>query len=74
MKKVIELSVEEARKHFLKGSSYFNNDLPSYISFEPILIEVNKILNGSNFNDFKSSNPSDLPRVNYSFLANKDGI
>lgn len=73
MKKIIELSAEEAKKHFLKGSNYFNNDIPSYISIEPILIGVDKVLNGNNFNSFKSSNPSNLPGVNYSFLANKDG-
>lgn len=73
MKKIIELSAEEAKKHFLKGSNYFNNDIPSYISFEPILIGVDKVLNGNNFNGFKSSSPSNLLGVNYSFLANKDG-
>ncbi len=73
MKKIIELSAEEARKHFLKGSCYFNNDFPPYISFEPILTEVDKVLNGNNFSGFKSSNPGDLSGINYSFLANKDG-
>lgn len=73
MRKIIELSAEEAKKHFLKASSYFNSDVPSYISFEPILIGVDKVLNGNNFNGFKSSNPSNFPGVNYSFLANKDG-
>ena len=41
MKKLVDLTNEEARKHFLKGSSYFNGDLPNYISFEPILTGVN---------------------------------
>ena len=73
MKKIINLSAEEAKKYFLKGNSYFNNDIPHYISFEPILTNVDKVLNGNNFDSFKSSNPSDLSGVNYSFLANKDG-
>jgi len=60
MEKIIELSAEEAKKHFLKGSSYFNNDLPPYLSFEPILTEVEKVLNGNNFKGFRSSNPSDF--------------
>jgi hypothetical protein len=34
MKKLVELSNKEAGMHFLKGSSYFNGDMPSYISFE----------------------------------------
>jgi hypothetical protein len=73
MKKLIELSNEEARKHFLKGSSYFNADMPGYISFEPILTDVAMVLSGGNYAAFKSANPSDFAGVNYNFLANKDG-
>jgi RNA-directed DNA polymerase len=73
MKKLIDLSNEEARKHFLKGSSYFNADIPSYISFEPILTVVAEVLNGGNYTAFKSANPNDFSDVNYNFLANKDG-
>lgn len=73
MKELIELSNEEAKEYFLKGSSYFNGDLPKYISFEPILNDVAKVLNGKNFNGYKSSNPEAFPAVNYYFLANKDG-
>jgi RNA-directed DNA polymerase len=73
MKKLIELSSEEARKHFLKGSSYFNGDMPNYISFEPILKDVGTVLRNDSFTAFKLSNPSDLPGVNYNFLSNKDG-
>ena len=73
MKKLIDLSNEEARKHFLKGSSYFNADIPSYISFEPILTDVAALLNGRSYTAFKSANPSNFPDVNYNFLANKDG-
>lgn len=73
MKKIIDLSNEDAKAHFLKGSSYFNNDLPPYLSFEPILNDVATALDGKNFKEFKSSCPSYLPKVNYSFLTNKDG-
>jgi len=73
MKKLIDLSNEEARKHFLKGSSYFNADIPSYISFEPILTDVAAVLNGGSYTAFKSADPNDFPDVNYNFLANKDG-
>lgn len=73
MKKLIELSAEEAKKHFQKGSSYFNNDIPPYISFEPILIRVDKVLDGNSFKGFMSLSPSNLSGVNYGFLANKDG-
>jgi hypothetical protein len=75
MKKLVELSNEEARSHFLEGSSYFNGDLPSYISFEPILTDVATVLNGGNYAAFnsKSKKPDSFSSVNYNFLANKDG-
>lgn len=73
MKKLIDLSNEEARRHFLKGSSYFNQDMPSYISFEPILTDVAAVLSGESYAAFKSANPNDFQGVNYNFLANKDG-
>lgn len=73
MKKLIELTNEEAKRHFLKGSSYFNGDMPSYISFETILTDVEKVLNGKNYPAFKSENPNELQGVNYNFITNKDG-
>ena len=73
MKRLIDLSNDEARTHFLKGSSYFNGDFPKYISFEPILENVAQILNGGNYIQFKASNPADIQDVNYNFIANKDG-
>jgi hypothetical protein len=73
MKRLIDLSNTDARIHFLKGSSYFNGDLPSYLSFEPILRDVAAALNGESFAQFKSENPANLDGVNYSLIANKDG-
>lgn len=73
MKKLVELTNEEARIHFLKGSSYFNGDFPRYINFEPILTDVAAVLNGGEYSAFKSKNPNDSSGVNYNFLANKDG-
>lgn len=57
----------------MKGSSYFNGDLPRYISFEPILNDVAVVLNGGGFSQFQASKPGLLPNVNYNFIANKDG-
>ena len=73
MKKIIDLSNEEAKKHFIKGTSYFNSDLPDYISFEPILNNVIEVLGDGNYRDFQSENPGKFPDVNYLFLTNKDG-
>jgi hypothetical protein len=73
MKRLIDLSNEEARARFLKGSSYFNGNLPKYISSEPILNEVSAVLNGGNYAQFKNANPNELLNVNYNFIASKDG-
>jgi len=73
MKRIIDLSYDEAKKHFLKASSYFNNDIPEYLSFEPILNDVISVLGDGNYRNFQSDNPSKFPDVNYLFLTNKDG-
>ena len=73
MKRLIDLTNKKAKQHFLKGSSYFNNDLPSYISFEPIIKAVSKVMKGCDFNQFKKSQPSNFSGVNYSLISNKDG-
>jgi len=73
MKHITELSHDKAREYFLKESSYFNSDIPDYISFEPILKDVANVLGENDFNSFRSSNPNDFSGVNYSFLSNKDG-
>jgi hypothetical protein len=69
----LDLPSEEARLHFLKASSYFNSDLPSYISFQPILDGVAEALNGNGYASFQSASPKTISNVNYSLIANKDG-
>ena len=73
MKLLTELKSGEAKAYFLKGSSYFNQDFPAYISFEPILQNVAQVLDGKQYLEFKDSNPALFPDVNYNFIANKDG-
>ncbi|NNE66217.1 MAG: RNA-directed DNA polymerase [Pyrinomonadaceae bacterium] len=73
MKRLVDVTEEEARQHFLKASSYFNNDLPSYISFEPVLKNVAKVLGGKEYASFQSAHPKEIEGVNYNFIANKDG-
>lgn len=73
MIRLIELSHTDAKQYFLKGSSYFNGDMPSYISFEPILNDVDTVLSGGNYLSFKKTHPYDSQGVNYSFISNKDG-
>ncbi|WP_159787506.1 RNA-directed DNA polymerase [Sodalinema gerasimenkoae] len=75
MMRLVELSSQEAKQHFLKGSSYFNGDMPEYISFDPILKDVDKVLKGKDYLGFKvnNNNPRNLQNVNYNFISNKDG-
>lgn len=73
MKRLIDLTNNEAKQHFLKSSSYFNGDLPKYISFQPLITAVSQVINGGRFNQFKSANPNDSSGVNYNLIANKDG-
>ena len=73
MKRLIDLTNEEAKKHFLKESSYFNADIPNYISFEQILSDIDTILDGRCYIEFKAANPNEYLGVNYSLISNKDG-
>lgn len=72
-KRLLDLTANEAKAHFLKGSSYFNGDFPDYISFEPILQRVSGVIKDGHFAAHKASAPDLLSDVNYSFVANKDG-
>ncbi len=73
MKRLMDLSNTEARDHFLKGNSYFNNDFPRYISFEPILRDVANVLSGGSYTGFQSEKPENFSDVNYILISNKDG-
>jgi hypothetical protein len=73
MKHLVDISAEEAKGHFLKGSSYFNGDFPEYINFEPILAGVAKVLDGGQYSAFQKEKPGLFADVNYNFVANKDG-
>lgn len=73
MTRLIDLSNDQARKFFLKGSSYFNADLPPYISFEPILTDVATVLDGKTYDKINPNHPSTYSDVNYKILTNKDG-
>ena len=73
MKRLVDVTNDEAKKHFLKGSSYFNQDLPDYINFEPILKSVADVLGKKSYIDFQKEDPARFSGVNYNFVANKDG-
>lgn len=74
MRVILELDHTEAKAHFLKSSSYFNADLPPYINFEPLLNDVDTVLNGAHYKGLQSQTPpKNMDGVNYVLLTNKDG-
>lgn len=77
MKKLVDLSNTDARDFFLKGSSYFSSDLPPYLSFEPLILEVATKMNRAYYPDLQDPTNNICPQhfddVNYLLLSNKDG-
>ena len=73
MKRIIDLSENEAREFLLKEESYINFDLPVYFKFQDLLIEVDNCLKGKRLSDLRTSNPRDFDDINYHILTNKDG-
>ena len=73
MKSITDLSSTEARDYFLKASSYFHADMPNYLSFQPIIDNVARVMGNASFFDFDPKKPDDVDGVNYSFVTNKDG-
>lgn len=73
MTRVTDLNASDAAAHFLKGESYFRDDLPPYISFERLLEHASDALSGTSVLASKTRKPYNFSGVNYSFLANKDG-
>lgn len=74
MRVILELDHTEAKAHFLKSSSYFNVDLPPYINFDPLLKDVDLVLNGAHYKGFQSQIlPKNVDGVNYVLHTNKDG-
>lgn len=73
---ILSMDSEGARSLFLKGASYCNFELPAYFAFDPILSEVNSLLEAHDLRCLQ-----DLPRggfkviegVNHVVLNNKDG-
>ena len=47
---ILELNNEEAKKFFLKSESYFNLDLPKYISFEKVLNALSEEIKSETYN------------------------
>ena len=53
-KNILELSYSEARRFLLKGKSYCSFDLPKYFTFDQLIADISKKLEGKNLSDFCS--------------------
>lgn len=84
MRKILELTNIEARAFLLKERSYFNFDLPSYFTFNKLLSDLSNIIQEKELEEFyKNINPnnnkpqrpfpSEVEKVNYVLLNNKNG-
>ena len=74
MRTVIDLNSKEAKAFFLKKESYCSFELPEYFSFELLLQNLTKELNGKILKESTSViKPKDVEGVNYTLLNNKDG-
>lgn len=75
MPSILSLTADNAKKFFLRGTSYFNGDLPSYFSFDALLLAISDTIKSNKASDFffNGLNPKNYPDVNYKFITNKDG-
>lgn len=72
---IIKLIPVEARRYFLKGSSYCNFELPPYIVFEPLLYEVDAFLKRKNLSSLQTKDgPRFYEKVNHIIYNSKDGM
>lgn len=75
MTRIIDLDFKEAKKFFLKQESYFTSDLPPYLKFEDLLLNISWYLDKKKLPSLckNGSISKDFDKVNYVLLSNKDG-
>lgn len=73
MKNILSLKNEEAKDFLLKSESYVNIDLPPYIKFDSLILELSNELKGKDYSEIQKSPSKDLENVNYKLLHNKNG-
>jgi hypothetical protein len=72
---VTSMSSVDARKYFLKSSSYSDLELPHYFDFAPLLHHVSLILGNVTLDEYvvAGKNVAELSDVNYTLHHNRDG-
>lgn len=77
MRRILDMSNDDAKLFLLKNKSYFSLDLPPYFDFNNLLLSIDNKLKGKNLRDFYKDNktipPKKCENVNYKILHNKDG-
>lgn len=77
MRRILDMSNEDAKLFLLKNKSYFSLDLPPYFDFNNLLLSIDNKLKGKDLKDFykdkKNIPPKKCENVNYKILHNKDG-
>lgn len=73
MRKIINMSKDDAKKFFLKSSSYFSMNLPEYYDFSDLLKDVELKINSNKLSDLWNNKPEIFDDINYKFNQNKDG-
>ncbi|MGA1933103.1 RNA-directed DNA polymerase [Arcobacter sp. YIC-464] len=85
-KNILSLNHTQAKEFFLKDESYINVDLPTYITFEELLKEIDRTIGARDFNAIqklfpeeeqnnknnKKYDPKNFENVNYTLLYNKN--
>ena len=75
MRRILDMSNEDAKNFLLKNKSYFSLDLPPYFDFSMLLENINKKISGKNLKCFYKNNktipPNKCEGVNYKIFHNK---
>ena len=72
---VTSMSSVDARKYFLKSSSYSDLELPHYFNFAPVLAEVSQILGTGTLDQhvLSGKDVAEMSAVNHTLCHNRDG-
>ncbi|WP_240782740.1 RNA-directed DNA polymerase [Escherichia sp. E2661] len=74
MKKVYELTSEEALSYFLRHDSYTTLELPAYINFATLLNNINSSIHNKKIKIEPTAKDLMGKNINYEVLVSKDGL
>ena len=62
MRRILDMSNEDAKLFLLKNKSYFSLDLPPYFDFNNLLLRIDNKLKGKDLKDFYKDNKNIPPK------------